>query len=148
MLSHFLAPGDLIIAQIQAALPGKFALVKHAADLAGVKDSLQVTPACHVLLQRMTLAAQLRQGDAVSWGQEWLTVVVTRSAKEAKTGAGAMALAGPLVGALLRPGVLAGWRMTEGVAPLEPLAPPPPLLSTAGTLYVPLAWRVTVSDWT
>ncbi len=147
MLTHFLSAGDLISAQIQAKLPAQFSKVAHAADLAGVKDSLQVTPACHVLLQNIKLASQIRMGDAEAWIQEWLTVVVTRSAQDAKTGAGAMALAGPLIGALLTPGVLAGWVMTEGVMPLEAINPPAPLLTQAGTLYVPLAWRVTITNW-
>lgn len=153
MLAHFLALGDLMIDQIGVALPGTFSLVAHAADLAGVKDSTQITPAVHIVYLGAKPGAQLRSDSplpppaAVAWDQDWLTVVVVRSAKDPKQLTGAMTAAGPLVGQLLR--TLAGWKATDGVMPLESVpAGVPPLPSAAGTLYVPLRWRARVTTFT
>jgi hypothetical protein len=148
MLAHFLSLEDLIKAQIEAKLPGIFRLVASAADLKGVKDSLQVTPACHVILAGLRPGVSLPRASAVAWDQTWLTVVVTRSAKDPKGGTGARETAGPLLSQLLSPGVLANWQPDPGVQPLEPIAPPaPPLVTDAGTVYVPLAWRARVFAW-
>lgn len=150
MLTHFLALGDLIKAQIEAEMPAAFRLVADAADLKGVKDSLQIAPACHIVFAGAKPGTALPRANLVAWDQTWLTVVVTRSAKDAKSGAGARALAGPLLSALLTPRLLAGWKpfADESVQPLEPIAPPvPPLLTDAGTLYVPVAWKARVAAW-
>lgn len=150
MLAHFLQLGDLIKQQIEAKMPNQFRLVADAADLKGVKDSTQVAPACHVIFAGAKPGASLPRAQAVAWDQTWLTVVVTRSAQDPKSGAGARAKSGPLLSALLAPGVLAGWKpfADDSVLPLEPAAPPaPPLLTDAGTLYVPVAWKARVSAW-
>lgn len=148
MLTHFLALGDLIAEQIKAEMPNAFRLVADAADLKGVKDSTQVAPACHIIFFGAKPGAQLKQSSKVAWDQTWLTVVVTRSAKDPKSGAGARALAGALLSSLLP--ALSGWKpfQDESVLPLEPAqAPAPPLLTDAGTLYVPIAWRARVAAW-
>lgn len=148
MLAHFLSLGDLIKTQIEAGMPDAFRLVADAADLKGVKDSMQIAPACHIVFAGAKPGASLPNANRVAWDQTWLTVVVTRSAKDAKSGAGARALAGPLLSQLLSPGVLSGWRADQSVLPLEPVAPPaPPLLTDAGTLYVPVAWKARVMAW-
>lgn len=148
MIAHFLALGDLIKAQIEAAMPLAFRLVADAADLKGIKDSLQVTPACHIVFAGARPGVSLPRANLVAWDQTWLTVVVTRSARDAKSGAGARSLAGPLLSNLLSPGVLSGWTPGAGVEPLEPIAPPaPPLVTDAGTLYVPASWKVRVTAW-
>ncbi len=150
MLTHFLALGDLIKTQIEAKMPGAFRLVADAADLKGVRDSTQLAPACHIIFAGAKPGASLPRSRAVAWDQTWLTVVVTRSAKDPKSGAGARADAGLLLSALLAPGVLAGWQplSDESIQPLEPVAPPaPPLLTDAGTLYVPVAWKARVAAW-
>ncbi|MDE2469979.1 MAG: hypothetical protein KGL35_14865 [Bradyrhizobium sp.] len=148
MIAHFLALGDLISAQIAAKMPAAFRAVVDAADLAGVKDSLQLAPACHIVFLGAKPGVKLPRANLVAWDQRWLTVVVTRSAQGAKAGTGARALAGELLSQLLSPGVLSGWTPDVGVQPLEPIDPPaPPLLTQAGTLYVPVAWRARVTAW-
>jgi hypothetical protein len=145
-LEHFLSVGDRLIDRIETL--DRFRKVAHAADLTGVKDSLQLTPACHIVPAGFTLAAQLPRGTKQAWTQRWLTVVVTRSARQAKSGAGAMTLAGPLVSALLAPGFLAGWEPGAGCQPLEAASPPQPsvVLSDAGALYVALEWHVMLKE--
>lgn len=147
MLAHFLALGDLIIGRVNAAMPSQFRLVAHAADLAGVKDSAQVTPGCHVLYVGSQPGAELRYSSAVVWQQDWLTVVVVRSAVLPKQLTGAVAQAGPLIGGLVRS--LAGWQPADGVEPLMPVAPGvAPLITEVGTLYIPLRWRALIKQWT
>lgn len=146
MLAHFLALGDLIKTRIGDQMPNEFKSIAHAADLKGVKDSLQPAPALHVLFMGTNTGPALPRAAKVAWDQEWLTVVVTRSMKEAKSGAGAMELSGPLCGGLLA--ALTGWTPCDGVQPLEPIAPGvPPLVTTAGTLYVPLRWRARITSF-
>ncbi len=144
-LAHWLAFGDLLEEKIKADVPG-FTKVADAADLAGVKNSAQVVPACYVVYAGHVPGPMLRGSKHVSWDQTWLTVVVTRSAQEAKSGGGARRLAGPFCGALIK--AISGWTAADYVQPAEPIAPPAkPLLITAGTLYVPLAWRVRIQGF-
>lgn len=154
MLAHFLAVGDLIEQKIKSDLPDAFKLVAHAADLAGVQDSAQVHPACHIVylghragpMIRSERPPSMRKKMPMVWEQDWMTVIVVRSSKDAKQLTGAMAIAGPLAGQLAN--LLADWKPTEGVEPLEPVAPGvPPLPSSAGTLYFPLRWRVAVKSF-
>lgn len=148
MIAHFLALGDLIAEQIKVKMPNAFRLVADAADLKGVKDSTQIAPACHIVFAGAKPGAALPRANLVAWDQTWLTVVVTRSAKDPKSGAGARALAGPLLSQLLAPGVLSGWVPDQSVMALDPVASPaPPLLTDAGTLYIPVAWKARVMAW-
>ena len=152
MLANFLALGDLVIERVKTELPSDFQLVAHAADLAGVKDSAQITPACHIVYLGARIGTQLQAAapppaGKVAWDQDWMTVVVVRSAKDPKRLTGAMEVAGPLCGRLVT--TLTGWKADDGVMPLQAEPPGvPPLPSAAGTLYVPLRWRARITKFT
>ena len=144
-LAHFLAAGDLLIDRARAQLPGAFKKIAHSADLAGIQDSLQTTPALHIVFRGHELAAQLSDGSASVYRQHWMAVVVTRSAKSAKSGAGAVALAGPLADRLLAPGVITGWTPAAGCGPFTAVSPGVgSAVSDAGCLYVPLEWALVI----
>lgn len=136
MTGHFLAPEPLIEARLKAVLPTGVHVLT-AADLAGVEERQQVTPAVHVIYRGYRPTQDQGQGRIQEIEQTWWTVVAVRSVRDIKSGAGSREEAGPIVDATLE--ALMGWRPLDGFLPLK-LAPATAPAYRAGFAYHPLGW--------
>ena len=94
MLANYLSAEGLIIARLKARLPAVRAVLS-AADLVGVEERSQITPALHVLYDGDTV--QESPGRAQSVGQRWLVIVAVRNVRDQMGGSAARADAGALL---------------------------------------------------
>ena len=128
--------GPLLEARLAAYCPAAEGNIFSTADLAGVKEARQVTPALHVVLHSFQPVADDGQSDS-RWREIWLVIAVVKQVRQG-TGARAVRYAAP---ELLRETIAAldGWRCPGSIGPLRAIAPPAPLI-TEGFGYFPLAF--------
>jgi len=91
---NFLALEPLIVARLKSALPADVHVLS-AADLAGIAESAQPTPAVHVLYR----GYRVRDADVPAFAaieQTWLTVIAARNLTDLASGSDARQAAGPL----------------------------------------------------
>lgn len=132
---NFMALEQQFIARLREVLPANVHVLS-AADLAGVAEEVQLTPAVHVLYR------SYRPGDIESDAfagveQDWLTVVAVRHLADPAIGAQARQEAGPLAGAVIA--ALHRHRF-EGYKPLR-LGAAPASGFSKGHFYLPIGWR-------
>lgn len=138
-----LAAGPLIESRLKAKCPAAGDNVFSTADLAGVKEKSQTTPALHVVLHSYQPASD-DNGSSSRWREIWLIVAVVKNVRQ---GVGAQAVRDDAA-ALLAETVAAldGWRCAGTVGLVRAIAPPQPMI-TDGFGYFPLAFEVqTVTD--
>lgn len=137
-MTDYLAAEALLLARLSDQVPGVKAVLA-AADLEGVEEAKQVTPALHLVFggYRPLRQGQGAGGRLVETEQTWWVVVAVKNLRTAKTGTDARAEAGPLLAAVL--GALLGWKPSPDHAPLE-LAPAPRGGFSKGFGYYPLAF--------
>jgi hypothetical protein len=142
MLADYLVAEGLIVARLEAQLADIDRLkVLRPADLAGVAETAQHTPAIHVLYGGDVVPG----GDAVDEGnyhvikQRWLAVVAVRSPGSQLTGQQVREAAGPVLTRVIQ--TLSGWRPTQGLGPLVRVPAPPPAYSKGGFGYFPLQFE-------
>lgn len=138
-----LQAGPLIEARLRALCPTAGDNVFSTADLAGVKEARQVTPALHVVLHSYQPLSD-DYGSTSRWRETWLVVVVVKNVRQ---GVGAQAVRDEAPALLAETlAALDGWRCPGTVALVRAVAPPAPVI-TDGFGYFPLAFAVqTVSD--
>ncbi len=134
----FLFLEGLIVPHLKTVL-GEQIFVERAADLAGVMESGQNTPAVHVLY-RGYRPSNAETDGFVGVIQTWLTVIAVRNVRAERSGEDARLEAGPIVSTVIKG--LHGQRF-KGARPFR-LAPAPSAGFGAGFLYLPLAWEVGV----
>ena len=128
--------GPLLEARLAACCPSALGNVFSTADLVGVKEARQATPALHVVLHSF----QPVEDDGASdnrWREIWLVVAVVKQVRQG-TGARAVRDAAP---ELLRETLAAldGWRCPGTVGFVRAISPPGPVI-TDGFGYFPLAF--------
>lgn len=128
---------------IHAALRERLAAhvyVLSAADLAGVAEAHQPTPAVHVVYRdyRVTDA---RVASHAGVEQHWLTVVVCRHLGDLTGGMDARAAAGPLAAQVFD---ALHARRLPGAKPLR-LAQAPAAGFSAGHFYLPIGWTAEIN---
>lgn len=129
----------LIKATLRAALD-PHVHVLSAAELAGVGESNQPTPAVHVLYRGFRV---LQSGSStMEIEQYWLTVVAVRNARDPVTAEAARNDAGPLAIDVIN--ALLG-RDYDNCGPLAPLENPPAPGFSAGHLYLPVGWKAPIT---
>lgn len=141
-LTDHLAVEGLLIARIGAQVQGLRAVLS-AADLAGVSQTQQVTPAVHVLYA----GDQVPTGEgARGWtgtpqkiNQHWMAVVAVRNARTQRSGEAARSDAGPLLSQLIA--ALAGYTLGPDFGPLMRVPAPQPAYD-ASWAYFPTQWTV------
>ena len=138
----YLGAEPLLLERLREQVEGVRAVLS-AADLAGVAESKQPTPALHVLYGGYTPGEQLKgsQGRVQASHQRWVVVVAVRNLRTPHTGEDARGEAGPLLSAVLE--ALQGWRPSAEHTPLELAAGPAPGFSK-GYGYFPLAFATRV----
>lgn len=142
----FAAVEAALIARLKAKVqtPGLVRAVLSAADLAGVKEQSQTTPALHVVLLHFKVADSTSDGVTALVVQTWLIVAAVHNAVSGRGAGAATARAREDAGALLdaiAPALL-GWRpLVGGCGPLRMVDPPQPNVGD-GYAYYPMAFAV------
>lgn len=131
----------LIIDRLSAELGNTVRQVASAADLAGVTEGSQISPAIHVLYAGDQIptgeGARGQFGVPQQVEQRWNVVVAVRNARTQRSGAAARNEAGPLLAAVCR--ALAGWQPDAAFTAFRRRnAPPPAYTGTFG--YFPTQW--------
>ena len=111
--------------------------VLAAAELAGVTEATQVTPAVHVVYQNYRVVESRSDGTAARMEQTWLTIIATKNVKDTRSGAAARADAG-LIAALVAKALM-GFKPQAASKPLR-LSQGPGAAFSNGFAYVPLAF--------
>lgn len=111
--------------------------VLAAADLAGVTEGTQVTPAVHVVYQNYRLLESRSDGRASRIEQTWLTIVATKNVKDTRSGAAARAEAGLIFGRVAK--ALMGFKAEGASKPLRLVQGPGAGFSN-GFAYLPMAF--------
>lgn len=136
-----LESGSLIVSRLKAACALSPDNVFSTSDLAGVKESSQVTPARHVVLH--SYAPTESVGSDRTWSEIWLVVHVVKNVRQ---GAGAQVVSDSAAAMLAETlAVLDGWLPAGAVRPLRSIEPPRPLISS-GYGYFALAFAVEVGS--
>lgn len=140
-MENFLSAEPLIVARLEAKVPG--VKVFSAADLAGVAEAKQTTPALHVLFSgyRPTRQQEGSHGRIQEGEQTWFVVAAVRNLRSPQTGEHAREEAGPVLATVLA--ALQGWKPSTGHGPLE-LAPGARAGFKNGFGYFPLAFTTKV----
>ena len=137
---NFLALEPLLVARLteQLADLSPKVHVMSAADLAGVTEATQITPAVHVVYQGYRVTETRLDGTVVRMEQTWLATVATRNVKNTRTGAAARAEAGLIAGRVAQ--ALMGFKPALASKPLR-LVNGPGAGFSAGFAYLPLAFE-------
>lgn len=140
-MADYLAAEALIIARLQAQIANTPVL--SAADLAGVEETKQVTPALHVLYLGDRLIDAQGRGRAQTVAQTWMVVVAVRNARDQGKGKEARGTAGPFIDSVLS--ALSGWAPSISHSELARVnAPARPLYGAGGYAYFPLAFETQI----
>ena len=134
----WLSVGAQIVARLESALAGDVRQVRIAAALEEIGESAPASPAIWVAWggDRIVDGAGPGQGAAQAIEQHWIVALLVRSAKDAASGAGVSAAAGPLLSRILS--ALMGWPPV-GARALRRIEAPRPTY-VAGTGVYPLAF--------
>ena len=132
----FLHSGALLLARLRDACPGFAGRVFSAADMAGVQERDQLTPAVHLVLDRYQPLGRSGSGET-RWEEHWMAVVVVKNVarddRQMAQTADAAALAGEILAAL------DGWSWRDGSGThLVEICPAHPPLFTESHAYFPL----------
>lgn len=127
---------DVLVARLATRVPPP-ARVFTAADLDGVNQAAQFTPALHIVFDGYTPTRDTGDGRVQELELRWLVVAAVRNAREARTGGPARADAVALIATALT--ALLGFRPAPDHSALRLATAPPPGFS-AGYHYLPLAF--------
>ena len=112
--------------------------VLTAADLDGVPENQQFTPAVHLIYRGYGVAENKHDATSARITQEWLAVVATRSQKALRAGDAARESGGAI--AMQVCAALMGFKPTGASKPMK-LANAPDAAYSAGFHYLPLAFE-------
>lgn len=141
MIDDYLVAEDLLINHLMAQV-SSFKTVLGAADLSGVAENKQITPAGHVVYGGDRLGSDAGRHESQFVYQKWLVVIAVKNVRDQKTGAGARREAGPLITASLK--ALQGWSPGDEFQPLKRVGAPSPHFSPGGYAYFPLAFETRI----
>lgn len=139
--NNFLEPEAHLVARLKAAFAGRKPAVHvlTAADLAGIKEEHQPTPAVHVVWNGYRVLESRADGRAARLDHTWLAVATVKNVRTLQSGAAARSEAGEL--AAQAGAALMGFRPPNVAGPLR-LTPGPGAGHNAGFVYLPLAFLV------
>lgn len=139
-MTDYLAAERGIVTQLQAALDARVRVLTTA-DLAGVTEAKQFTPAVHVIYAGDSVptgdGARGNTGRPQKITQRWQAVVAVRNTAQPRSGAGARDSAGPLLSAVIT--ALAGHVPAAGAGALHRANAVGPAY-TPGFAYYPTEW--------
>ena len=137
--NDFLAVEPHIVARLQQALAGMSPAVQvlTGAELAGIKEAAQRTPAVHVIWGGFRLLESRADGRQARLEHTWYVVAAVRNVAAARSGQAARQDAGALAAHVV--GALAGAQVMGATRPLT-LMSPPPARYAGGFQYLPSAF--------
>ncbi|MDX1464122.1 MAG: hypothetical protein R3215_00285 [Halomonas sp.] len=138
----YLVAEGLILARLETELADLAGLkVLSTADLAGVDEGAQHTPALHVVYMGDAVPGgeQVDQGNYHVLRQRWMVVAAVRNARQQRSGQATRAEAGPLLSRVIQ--ALSGWRPGEGLGSLTRVSAPRPAFTPGGFGYFPLQFE-------
>lgn len=127
-----------LIERLQTRLPAGVHVLS-AADLAGVAEGSQPTPAVHVVYQGDRPLEVSSSGRTARVEQTWLVVAAVRNVRDARAGTGARQDGMALLDQARR--ALMGWQPEGASTPLKLAAAPRPGFH-AGFQYMPTAFAI------
>lgn len=135
--NNFMALELRLVEQVRLAVAGMKPAVHvlTTAELAGVKESAQHTPAVHVIYGGYRIADDL--GTAWELDHTWYVVAAVSNVATARSGQAARQDAGALAAHVV--GALAGTQVKGATRPLT-LMSPPPARYAGGFQYIPSAF--------
>jgi len=134
----FLSLETALVERLKATLPSGVQVL-NAADLAGVAEGSQPTPAVHVVYGGYRVVETNSGFSTIE--QTWYAVVTVRNVRDVKSGAGARDEAAGLLDAVYA--ALAAYK-PPNARPLALTNAPKPQ-TTAGFMYFPLAFNSTIT---
>lgn len=136
---NFFAFEQLLVDRLKSQLADLSPKVKiiTSADLAGITEAQQVTPAVQVIYRGYRVQDVRTDGRAARFEQTWLAVVATRNVASLRSGDAARADAGAIARRVLK--ALMGHTLPGSSRPLRPTDAPEAAYS-AGFMYLPLAF--------
>ncbi len=141
-MPHYLSAESIISARIEDQVPGLRAVLP-VADLAGVTEAQQVTPAVYVIYDGDRIGQSAGRGVSQQIHQRWIAVVAVRNARDQRAGAAAREEAGPLIDALLA--ALDGWAPSLLHQPLVRISGPGPAFTPGGFGYFPFVFETRIT---
>lgn len=136
----FLSLETALVERLKATLPSGVQVL-NAADLAGVAEGSQPTPAVHVVYDSGAIKQLTPDGRAAKVEQLWYAVIAVRNVRAVRSGSAARGDASALVDQVLA--ALMGWQAAPIQAPLM-LSGLPKTQYAAGFMYLPLAFKAEV----
>lgn len=133
-----LESGPRLESRLKARCPAAGDNIFTTADLAGVKERSQVTPALHLVLHSYRPIANDGAADSL-WREIWLVVAVVKNARQSVGTTAIREAAGPLLKEAIA--ALDGWHCPGCIGPVRAIDPPTPLFTDAFG-YLPLAFAV------
>lgn len=145
-MDNYLGAESPIIERLKAMVPELGTYVFSTADMDGVTEASQFTPAAHVLYYGDRLVdgqGRSSTGEVQCVDQVWYVVLVVRNVKDQTTGQAARIEAGPLLLKVLK--ALQGWAPTKEHGPMKRTNGASPGFK-AGYIYLPICFttRVTI----
>lgn len=141
MIADYLAAEGAIIAHLGNTVPELLAVL-GAAELSGIQEIAQKTPAAHIIYDGDVLpggsGSSANSSSAQLVAQRWLVVVAVKNARGANTGAGARSDAGPLISKTIQ--ALNGFQPTTSHRPMRRVQAPRPGYNK-GYAYFPLMFE-------
>lgn len=145
-MDNYLMAESLIISRLTNEVPELKGNVFSAADLAGVSEATQKTPAAHVLYfgdRIVDGTGRSTTGEVQCVDQGWYVVLVVRNVRSQLTGEDARSDAGPLAKKILK--ALQGWQPSPEHGHMKRVNGANPGFK-AGYLYLPFFFqsRITI----
>lgn len=132
-----LVAGDHIITRLKQTCPGAEGNVFSTADLAGVKEKSQITPALHVVLARYRPKSS-DGGSSSQWRETYFVIAVVKNARQNKGSEPIINEASTLLAETLA--ALDGWKCPGTTALVSAVDGPDPLITDSHG-YFPLAFQ-------
>jgi len=133
-MDNYFALEELLINRLKETVAGVRAILSQA-ELGGVAEDQQITPALHVIFNAATPTPNT-DGHRRYFREQWHVVVAVRNPRTQRGGRAARDEAGPLVTQVLK--ALELWRPSKAYSPLQVSLFVRPVVSPGGFIYVPL----------
>lgn len=139
-MDNYLIAEQLIVDRLRSRLSSNIKVLS-AADLVGVSENAQATPAVHVIYDGYRPTQVTGNGRKQETEQTWLTVIAVRNVRDTRAATATREDAGPIMLDCLK--ALQGWKLSDEHSSLE-LAGAPKAGYSAGFGYFPLAFTTRI----
>lgn len=141
-MANYLEAEQLIKAKLETELASNSPKVhvKTAADIAGIEEDSQRTPAVYIVYDGDTVGEDAGYGQSNIVKQRYMAVITVRNKSTIRSGEKTREDAGELLSQVIS--ILSGWKPGNGYSELKRVDSIPPGYS-AGFGYFPVAFEIT-----